>query len=94
MNKNIGVIGVAFVLGMILLVARFAREPIHAQEREKPAPAVQKWEYKIVILDNGRDLDPRNNGAAFNKLGAEGWELCTAHSSTRPEYCIFKRPLR
>jgi hypothetical protein len=89
LNKT-GVTGMAAVLGLILAIAWLLREPVHAQE--KPVPTLQKWEYKIV-LPNKAD-DPLANQSQFDQLGAEGWELCAAHSSTRPNYCIFKRPKR
>ena len=88
-TRTVG-IGLATVLGLILLAAWLSREPVGAQE--KPAPILQKWEYKIVLPDNVED--PRANQAQFDKLGAEGWELCAVHSSTRPNYCVFKRPKR
>ena len=90
MSMKTATVGLSAVLGLTLLVAWFSREPVSAQE--KPAPAVQKWEYKIVLPDNVED--PRANQTQFDKLGAEGWELCAAHSSTRPNYCVFKRPKR
>lgn len=89
MNRT-GVIGLAALVGLILLAAWFSREPVGAQE--KAGPVLQKWEYKIVLPDNAED--PRANQTQFDKLGADGWELCAAHSSTRPNYCIFKRPKR
>jgi hypothetical protein len=92
MLKKTRVIGLAVVLGVVLLATRFSREPVSAQE--KPVPRLEKWEYKIVLPDNGPDNDPRANQVEFNKLGTEGWELCVAHIGNRPEYCIFKRPKR
>jgi hypothetical protein len=90
MIKKTGAFGLAVILGLILMVAWLSREAVGAQE--KPVPALQKWEYKIVRPDNVED--PLANQTQFDKLGAEGWELCAAHSSTRPNYCIFKRPKR
>jgi hypothetical protein len=82
--------GLGAALVLILLVAWASRDSIAAQE--KAAIAVQKWEYKIVLPDNIED--PRANQGHFDKLGSDGWELCVAHSSTRPHYCVFKRPKR
>lgn len=88
MRKN-NVAVIAAVVGVVLFFITSSREPARAQ-----AQPAQKWEYKIVLLDNGADQDPRNNQAAFNKLGADGWELAAIHSATRPEYSVFKRPQR
>jgi hypothetical protein len=88
-RKTVGV-GLALALGMALLFGWLSRQPIGAQE-EAP-PAVQKWEYKVVLPDDA--LDPRKNEAQFNRLGADGWELCAAQGNTSPNYCIFKRPKR
>jgi hypothetical protein len=85
-------IGLSVALGLVLLVAGLARGPVSAQE--KAAPAAQRWEYKVVLLDNGRDNDPRANQGNFDKLGAEGWELAALHSGSQPGYCVFKRPRR
>jgi hypothetical protein len=85
-------IGLAVAFGLVVLVVKFSLEPVSAQE--KAAPTVPKWEYKVVLLENGPDNDPRANQAEFNKLGAESWELCALHSSNRPNFCIFKRPKR
>jgi hypothetical protein len=91
MNTRIVGIGLVTVLGLTFLAAWLSREPVGAQE--KPAPSLQKWEYKIVLPDSIED--PRANQAQFDKLGAEGWELCAMHSGTpRPNYCVFKRPKR
>jgi hypothetical protein len=78
------------LIAFLLLVAWFSRDPASAQN--KAGPAFQKWDYKIVLPDNVED--PRANQAQLDKLGTEGWELCVAHSSTRPNYYIFKRPKR
>lgn len=83
-------VGLTVILGLALLGAWFSRERVGAQE--KPAALVQKWEYKIVLPNNTED--PLLNQAQFDKLGVDGWELCVAHSSTRPHYCVFKRPKR
>jgi hypothetical protein len=90
MIKKTAAISLAPALGLILLVTWLSRAPVGAQE--KAAPSVQKWEYRIILPDNVED--PRANQAQFDKLGADGWELCVAHSSTRPNYCVFKRPKR
>jgi hypothetical protein len=84
------IVGLAAVCGLILAVAWFSRAPVGAQE--KPNPAAQKWEYKVVlpaILD-----DPRENQDQLNKLGAEGWDLCAARVGGGPSYFILKRPKR
>ena len=46
------------------------------------------WEYSTVNFS--RRLSGGQLESAFNKKGAEGWELvaCTDH------YAIFKRPIR
>lgn len=88
MTKKLGMIGLAVVCVLLLLAGWPSREPTGAQEK----PAVQKWEYKIILPD--RADDPLANQGQFDRLGAEGWELCAAHSSTRPNYCVFKRPRR
>ena len=90
MIEKTGAIGLTMALTLIVLVAWLSRGPAVAQD--KPVTALQKWEYKIVLPQSV--TDPRDNQAQFDKLGAEGWELCAAHSSTRPNYCIFKRPRR
>ena len=87
MTGKVSAYGLSAVVGAVV-VAWLARGSAGAQER--PAPAAQKWEYKIVYPDN----DPLANHAGFNKLGADGWELCVMHSGTRPAYCVFKRPAR
>ena len=79
MIRNTGPIALAAVLGLLLLAVWQSSQPIRAQD--KPPPAVPKWEYKIVLPDNVED--PQANQTQFDKLGAEGWELSAAHSSTR-----------
>ena len=97
MNKvyiSAAVVGVA----LLLLFASFSRQPVSGQE--KPAPAVQKWEYKLVGKALGPDFRQNESEDEFNKLGAEGWELCAAAPpSPRPNALpvvtfVFKRPKR
>ena len=56
--------------------------PSSAQEKKgEPvvaAPAVPKWEYKIVMLD----ADNAQAEKEINKLGDEGWELVGTASDT------------
>jgi hypothetical protein len=72
-----------------------SRDPAPAQE--KPAAAVQKWEYKVVQKAVA-ELNEKDAVAEFNGLGAEGWELSTTISltiRTMPYGAfIFKRPKR
>jgi hypothetical protein len=71
------------------------RAPATAQE--KPVPVSQKWEYKVVQVSDAVLFKDD-----FNKLGDEGWELCSGVgwlddkdvlSPFRGRY-VFKRPKR
>ena len=55
-----------------LVIAPLSRGP--AVAGEKAALTAQKWEYKVLQ----RTIADPNVEAAFNKLGADGWELCTS----------------
>ncbi len=88
-TKSVG----AWLLGMaavVLLAVLLTRGP--ALALEKTALAGPRWEYKIVLLENGADNDPRMNQANFDKLGMDGWELAEVEASVRPFFCVFKRP--
>jgi hypothetical protein len=81
-----------FVLVLVLIGwgIQLARSPLSAQEAKKTdANAVHKWEYKVVLPENIED--PRLNQSQFDKLGAQGWELCGLTGNT-PSYIVFKRP--
>jgi hypothetical protein len=74
---------VAAVVGLMALGA-FVWDQVaesRAQEKEKAAPAVQKWEYKIV-----RGI----NVEKFNQAGDDGWECVGTHGDNIET--IFKRP--
>jgi hypothetical protein len=88
-TKNIAV-GMLAIVGLVLLLASYSLQRVNAQEQA--SPAVQKWEYKVVLPESVQD--PLVNQAQFNRLGAEGWEMCAVHSSTLPNYCVFKRSRR
>lgn len=48
---------------------------------------VERWEYQMVAITNGI--------AEFNRLGADGWELCATMGDNSPQAVLFfKRPLR
>jgi hypothetical protein len=68
-----------------------------ALSQEKPAAAVQKWEYKVVQKAVS-ELNEKDVVAEFNGLGAEGWELSSTVSLTIRTMpygaLIFKRPKR
>ena len=95
MNKvylSASVAGVA----LLILLASVPWQPVSGQE--KPAPAIQKWEYKVVAKAVA-DLSPNETEAEFNKLGAEGWELCaTVNPAPPPRVAVvtfvFKRAKR
>lgn len=77
----------------------------HAQAEEKePNWAGQKWEYKVLRIDDsrpaeaGRRTSSRDGGAEekLNELGKQGWELVSiridaAAARTAPIF-YFKRP--
>lgn len=47
----------------------------------------QRWEYRIVSLNEGT--------REFNRLGGEGWEMCGVLGSTAPQGAVFfKRPVQ
>ena len=64
-------------------------EPSAAQAVKQGS--VQKWEYTAEIRNT-----PDVSIPAFNRLGANGWELCLVTSTTdygsNTTYYIFKRP--
>ena len=87
-------------VAFFLLFAWTTRQPVEAQV--KPAPAVPRWEYKVVtkVTRDMTDLKPGVLETEFDKLGAQGWELCaSAHptpSTAAPPAVafVFKRPKR
>jgi hypothetical protein len=93
--KKLPLVGAAMVAVLILSAAWLSRGPVAAQE--KPAQPLQKWEYKQVnVLPAGvSEMEAR-----LNKLGSEGWELCTTVVPVgrgTDEFTvsfIFKRPKR
>ncbi len=86
MNTSKMVLGWTLMVSLALL-AGWVLAPAAAQD--VPAAGAPKWEYKIVLPDSAED--PIANQAQLDRLGAMGWELCSAHSASRPHYFIFKR---
>jgi hypothetical protein len=106
MGRRWTVFAMAPVVGVLLgvLVARL--EAARADRRPNPAPqapgavgapAGQAWEYKIVSQAI-TDYDPDSAAweAELNRLGSEGWELCTTAVGGRSPTAtwVFKRALR
>jgi hypothetical protein len=93
--RRLHLVGAATGCFLILFVASLSRGPVAAQE--KPAPPLQKWEYKVV---NVAPVAVSQTEASLNKLGSEGWELCATVVPTArgtDEFLvsfIFKRPKR
>jgi hypothetical protein len=71
------------------------REPARAQD--PPRPAVAKWAYKLVRIDNREPVE-----GDFTKLGEDGWELCTStyvaqmpqRTGKQPGFYFIKRAKR
>jgi hypothetical protein len=79
---------------LILFFAWVSRGPVAAQEKPQP---LQKWDYKLV---NVTPVAVNQMEAKLNKLGSEGWELCSTvvpFVRGTDEYVVsfvFKRPKR
>src|SRR5262249_27442368 len=96
--KRVHVSTAAALLARIAVVTMLATEPVAAQE--KPAQAVQKWEYKVVQVSPTSLVQADFEEKLLNRLGAEGWELCSTITPTPRGTdqvlvaLIFKRPKR
>jgi DNA-binding CsgD family transcriptional regulator len=65
---------------------RPTQEVTQSKEEYRPAPALQKWEYKTIRVDTNL------NDSVMNKLGEQGWELCATYSTPAGQVCLtFKR---
>ncbi len=70
---------VAVAAGFLLNVGA----PQAAYQREAP---LTRWEYRLVSITDGQ--------REFNRLGADGWELCAISGAGNPQGVLFfKRPL-
>jgi hypothetical protein len=90
--RKMHVAGAISVLLVILSIAWLLRGPVAAQE--KPAQALQKWEYKVVIVPA---LALNQQEKRLDQLGSDGWELCATERNGEREgvtFIIFKRPKR
>jgi Domain of unknown function (DUF4177) len=90
--QKLHAVGAITVLLVILSIAWQSRGPVAAQE--KPAPASQKWEYKVETVP-ALALDQQQK--RLNQLGSDGWELCATERNGEREgvtFIIFKRPKR
>ena len=90
--RKVYVLGATTVLVLVLSIALYSRGPVVAQE--KPAQALQKWEYKVETVNTVAVFQEEKK---LNKLGSEGWELCATERNGEKEgvtFIIFKRPKR
>ena len=76
----------SFVLVAAIVASVALTSYTNTQAQRSENATVERWEYKVV------QLSP--NDAEYNSLGAEGWELVSATtSSTSYGYSFFKRRL-
>ena len=90
--RKVHVLAATTGLVLILALVWHSRGPALAQE--KPALALQKWEYKVESVNTVAVFQAEKR---FNKLGAQGWELCATERNGEKEgitFVIFKRPKR
>lgn len=76
------------ILAVAGLMAWVVREPASAQQ----PPVAQRWEYKVASLSG---VAPAALEDGLNKLGADGWEICTTQrdrAAGAMDVVIFKRP--
>ena len=82
-----------------LLLPFLAAPPTQSQGQES-AWAGQKWEYRVLRIEDRRQASTTGTGARgsasedkLNELGAEGWELVSVRNdgSSQPLF-YFKRP--
>ncbi len=72
---------------VIAAVAWLGFNPGSPQAAYQAQAEVQRWEYRLVSLNEGT--------REFNRLGSEGWEMCGVLGSSAPQGAIFfKRPVR
>ena len=57
------------------------------EEAMKAGPDSQKWEYKILQLEDNEKVDEK----LLNKLGGEGWELVSVTATTNPNLSVSYR---
>jgi hypothetical protein len=79
--KAFCLVGLVMCLSAGLLFVASGQEPAESPNNKKDG---NTWEYNCV---NGEDM------TSFNKLGAEGWELCATGTASNPPRAtyIFKR---
>lgn len=65
----------ALALSLLTAIAWFGMQGNQPRAAEDAKPAVQKWEYHLEQQNmTNRSLTTES----LNKLGNDGWELCTA----------------
>lgn len=76
-------IAIAIVSVVAVCLSLNLGAPQAAYQREAP---MTRWEYRLVSITDGQ--------REFNRLGADGWELCAISGAGNPQGVLFfKRPL-
>ena len=83
MQRRTWSIAVATVLAVAACFYFDLGSPQAADQREAP---FTRWEYRLVSITDGT--------REFNRLGADGWELCACTGAGSPQGVLFfKRPV-
>ncbi len=74
----------AFALTLLVAIAWIGSQSNQPHAADAQRVAVQKWEYHF------EQSVAKVNEDTFNKLGAEGWELCTLTAADQYFKVVFK----
>jgi hypothetical protein len=92
--SRVHVLGFVLATALVSFLAWSMLAPAAAQDNKALQPT-QKWEYKVINV-TGVAIPAMEE--VLNRVGAEGWELCTTPQPDRTargtDVVIFKRPRR